>query len=301
MQPPLFILAPGRSFTSLTCAMLGCHPQAFGLAEVNLFAGDTVGDLHELYRTRQRLASGLLRSLSEIAFSEQTEEAIEAARRWLLANASLSTAELFRTMQEWVGDKVLIDKSPLHAFTPDALRRMEKQVPEARYLHLTRHPGDTIQSVLQLQRKARDTVRERVGNLPARQQNRVDENAPNQFWLEPHLQILEHLEAVPVEQQMRLRGEDLLSDPTNYLRQTAEWLGIRTDDEAVAAMLHPENSPFAKYGPQNARFGNDPNFMESPHLRPYSYTPHPLTWTGPDGTTRELSETICAYAKIFGY
>ena len=66
---------------------------------------------------------------------------------------------------------------------------------------------------------------------------------------------------------MRLRGEDLLSEPRIYVRQIAEWLGLRTDDEATEAMLHPENSPFACYGPANAKFGNDPNLLEAVCLR----------------------------------
>jgi hypothetical protein len=106
---------------------------------------------------------------------------------------------------------------------------------------------------------------------------------------------------VPADQQMRLRGEDLLSDAPTHLREIAEWLGIRTDPEAVAAMMHPENSPFSKYGPKNARYGNDPNFMESPRLRPYKHTLGPLTWTAPDGTTQELSEAVREYAMILGY
>ncbi len=300
MKAPLFILAPGRSFTSVTCAMLGCHPQAFGLAEINLFAGDTMADMQKLYKTRARLQSGLLRSLSELAFGEQTDETIEATRRWLLDNQDMSTTEMFRTMQEWAGDRLLIDKSPLHAFTPEAMRRMGERVPEARYLHLTRHPGDTVDSVVQLQQKVRDKVREKMRGL-SRNLERFDANAPKEFWLDPHLHILEFLETLPAEQQMRLRGEDLLSDPPNYLRQIVEWLGLRTDEAAVEAMLHPENSPFSKYGPNNARFGNDPNFMEKPQLRPYSYKQRPLEWKAPDGVSHDLGETIRAYAMMFGY
>src|ERR1044071_7196297 len=156
LMPPLVILAPPRSFTSLNCAMLGCHPQIFGLAEVNLFAGDIMADMQELYRTRGYLSDGLLRSLSELAFGEQTEETIEAARRWLVANDDLTTAELLRTMQEWADHKILVDKSPLHTFTPGALPRMATHFPEARYLHLIRHPGDTIASVLRLRQRVHD-------------------------------------------------------------------------------------------------------------------------------------------------
>ena len=37
MTAPLFLLAPPRSYTSLVNAMLGQHPQAFGLPELCLF------------------------------------------------------------------------------------------------------------------------------------------------------------------------------------------------------------------------------------------------------------------------
>lgn len=300
-MPPLFILAPPRSFTSVTCAMLGEHPQMFGLAEVNLFGGDSMADMQELYRTRALLQAGLLRSLAQIAFSEQTEETVEAARRWLLDNSDLSTDEVFRTLQSWLPDRILIDKSPLHVLHPDAMRRMRTRFPDARYLHLTRHPGDTIKSVLQLQRTFRDRLLERAPALGALRAPRQAQGAPEKYWLQPHLAIIDFLESVPADRQMRLRGEDLLRDPPRYLRRIAEWLEVRTDDEAVAAMLHPENSPFAREGPANAKYGNDPNFMEKPALRPYTYAPRPLTWEPQPGQAVELSETICDYAMQFGY
>ena len=51
---------------------------------------------------------------------------------------------------------------------------------------------------------------------------------------------------------MRVRGEDLLGEPDTYLRKIAEWLGLRTDEEAIEAMKHPEQSPYACIGPENA-------------------------------------------------
>jgi hypothetical protein len=35
---PLVILAPGRSYTSVVCTMLGQHPQMYNLPELHLFA-----------------------------------------------------------------------------------------------------------------------------------------------------------------------------------------------------------------------------------------------------------------------
>ena len=40
MRQPLFILALPRSYTSLIAGMLGQHPQAYGLPELNLFTVD---------------------------------------------------------------------------------------------------------------------------------------------------------------------------------------------------------------------------------------------------------------------
>ncbi len=65
---------------------------------------------------------------------------------------------------------------------------------------------------------------------------------------------------------MRIKGEMLLRDPKLYLGQICEWLGIDVGDKAIAAMLHPETSPFACMGPPSAPAGNDPNFLTNPQL-----------------------------------
>lgn len=51
----------------------------------------------------------------------------------------------------------------------------------------------------------------------------------------------------------QLRGE---SFPQNHLARSAAWLGCRTDDAAIAAILHPERSPYATHGPTCPPFGN---------------------------------------------
>ncbi|MCS0494077.1 sulfotransferase [Ancylobacter sp. MQZ15Z-1] len=300
MVEPLFILAPPRSFTSISCGMIGCHPQLFGLAEVNLFAVDTVAELIDMHRTRRRLQNGILRSLAELAFGEQTETTCEAARRWLNDNQDMTTAELFRTMQDWADGRGLVDKSPLHVYAPEALARIAGNFPQARFLHLTRHPGDTVKSILQLKTEMREKALAKFPALAGREEQ-VDPKSPETMWLQPHLDIMEMLETIPPERKMRLRGEDFLSDPRNYLTQIAGWLGIRTDDEAIDAMMHPEASPFACLGPANARYGNDPGFMENPALRPYSWKARPLEWVKPDGEAVELSETVSSYGMILGY
>jgi len=305
---PLFILAPPRSFTSIICGMLGQHPQLYGLPEVNLMAADTYKDLGRVYSLRPGFRHGLLRAIAQLGLAEQTEQNVMAARTWLEEQATVSTADLYRDLMAWAEPKRLVDKSPIYVFTPGTLARMRAAFPGARYIHLTRHPRPTCESIYKL----RGVVQEGLKNLQqfiaqARKQTssqyerlaQIDD--PESLWLKPHLRILEYLEEIPAEQHLRIRGEDFMTDPDGHLRQITEWLGIRSDTEAIAAMKQPENSPFACYGPANARFGNDPSFLESPALR--EYRPKEYSLEGPleGGSGAIFSDSIKEYAAYFGY
>jgi hypothetical protein len=122
MTPPLFILSPPRSFTSVTCAMLGNHPEMFGLAETNLFAADTLGELGRSNRPGHRRQHGLLRSLAQLAFGDQTPASIAAAQEWLNDNAALVTGDVFKMMIDWSGDLCLVEKSPLSTYISPGIR-----------------------------------------------------------------------------------------------------------------------------------------------------------------------------------
>ena len=101
----------------------------------------------------------------------------------------------------------------------------------------------------------------------------------------------------------RVRGEALLTDPDKHLPVIAEWLGLRTDREAVEAMKHPERSPFAGFGPINAGGGGDGGFFRNPVLRPFRDDPS-ITLEGPvpwrkDG--KGFTPEVVQLASEFGY
>jgi len=117
-----------------------------------------------------------------------------------------------------------------------------------------------------------------------------------------HRNICEFLHAVPASHTLRVRGEDIVSDPARGLREMLAWLGLRMDDEAIEEMKHPERSPYACYGPPSAYFGNDRAFLQDPVLRPARAEKHslegPLSWCD-DG--REFSAEVRELAQKFGY
>ena len=295
MRQPLFILAPPRSFTSVVCGMIGNHPEMLGLPETNLFAAPTMGRLRQMHRLHPRFAHGLLRSLAQLGLGGQTVTDIEASQRWIDEQGDdMPTSAIFRDLMDWAEPRAIIDKSPMYVYSDGALERIADAFPEARYLHLSRHPRATCESI----NETRNLAKEAVGGQFAHANGSV---TPEQMWLKPHLRILELLETVPPDQHMFLRGEALMAEPRLYLPQIAEWLGISTAAEAIEAMLRPEKSPFARMGPENARFGNDPNFLQRPALRPYHEQPSDLESAMSWDSSLSFDEILKHYAMHFGY
>ena len=259
MREPLFVLCPPRSYSSIVCGMIGQHPDCYSLPELNLFLGDTLGeglDSHPLLN-RFMGRDGLLRALAQLHDGQQTDQTIRRARAWIATHSAWPVRKVFDHIQELVGDKILVEKSPIFAKDRRYLERMLSVFPRASLLHLTRHPRGMGESYIKL-RAGNDTIRQAAEIFGARD--------PEWIWHETHALIASIAGELPLGQYMRLKGEALLADPENYLLQVCQWLDIRTDAEAIAAMMHPEQSPYAHPGPPEAPRGNDPNFLSNPAI-----------------------------------
>lgn len=312
----MFVLAPVRSFTSVVCAMLGQHPQMYGLPETNLLCHATVGaKLQSVRRSSHRSTlHGLLRLVAELYFGAQTAHTVECAREWLRARAGLKTEDLFRTFAESVFPRVLVEKSPSNANRIECLRRMAAKFPDARYIHLLRHPrghGESVMKAIRHESARRSLPAEhwllQVATYRATARSGAGRGAdgeldPQHWWYARNRLIVEFLESIPPEQQMRLRGEAVLSDGDQQLAAVAGWLGLRADAGAIAMMKHPERSPFAFLGPRGAKYGNDEFFLRDPRFRPREALGHtldgPLSWR-PDGG--EFAAEVKALATDLGY
>ena len=302
MASPLFLLAPPRSYTSLVNAMLGQHPQAFGLPELCLFNVDTLVDLWrgsntEIPENGPLVRHGLLRTVAEIYCGEQRMSTINMALSWASQREHWDTGRVFHEIVDKLHPLVAVEKSPSYSMSVNRMRAIYKAFPDARFVHLVRHPTAQCKSLMAINNGAFSLKMEafEIG---------VDYAAmePQIAWHDINMNILDFLDEVPAEQQIRLRGEDVMGEPERYLAEIARWAGLRDDDEAVEAMMHPERSPFACFGPMNALFGNDPNFLAGPTFRPHKPKVPPLAKPVPwrkDG--KGLYPEVIALAKEFGY
>jgi hypothetical protein len=272
--------------------MLGQHPQLYGLPELHLFMADTVAGWWRVCDAGRWRAHGALRAVAELYFGGQTDEAVRKAEAWLWRRSRLSTSVLFRRIARIVSPRMVVEKSPSTANSMKRLGRVERAFPAARYLHLVRHPRTQAESMLKWRKRTHEEGRH-LGQYWAN---------PPAGWYEVHQNISRFLSSVDQRRHLRIRAEEFLSDPDRMARSVAEWLGIRTDAEAIEAMKHPERSPYARIGPSLARFGNDGNFLRDPFLREGSVRPSnladPLSWRlNGEGFTDELKHL----AREFGY
>ena len=148
MAAPIFILAPPRSFSTVVSAMLGQHPQMYGLPEIHLFGAETVAEwLHQCADATYPMSHGLLRVVAQIMYGGQTEHTVDRTRGWLARRSHLDVGLLYEILARQVYPLVLVDKSPSITYSLDSLQRAYRMFPNARFIHLTRHPRAQGRSV----------------------------------------------------------------------------------------------------------------------------------------------------------
>jgi hypothetical protein len=301
MAAPLFLLAPPRSFTSVTNAMLGQHPQTYGFPELNLFNANKLKELwvriSDEFGEDTNRRNGLLRAVAQIYGGEQSPETIQMAVHWAAARQEVSTAQVYRELAAKIHPLIPVDKSPSYTLSENRMERILKTFPDARFIHLVRHPIPQCSSVMNLN----DGIFSLLVNSIEFEENTATVD-PQIAWHDINMNILNFLYQVPPEQQLRLRGEDLMAEPRQHLAAICRWLGISDDTSSIDEMMHPEHSPYACFGPITALFGNDPKFLRGPAFRPH--TPKipsfdtPLKWRV-DG--KGLRPEVIALAREFGY
>jgi hypothetical protein len=291
---PVFLLSPARSCSSLVSTMLGGHPQVYGFPELRLFIGESI----EVTARPHDLApepwtnfarSGLIRAVAELMFGSQSAPDIDAAFRWLDERSSWAPSAVFDVLRAAVAPRIALEKSPDTINTDRTLELCVQAYPDARFVHLVRHPISTITSMIQhwAIRMSRCTPRE-LALVAARS------------WFNGHRRSCTLRDTLPPGRVLRIRAEDILAHPLHECARFAAWLALDSSPQAIERMLHPELSPYARSGPERAPGGNDPKFLKDPRLRigpPRPPGQFPAQW----GLGTVEREALARLATYFGY
>ena len=266
-----------------------------------------------LLKRPSRWLAGFYAPSANYTSARKTTGPCRWARQWLRHRSEVSTDFIFKTLADRVFPLVLVDKSPSTTSSLNALQRTHRKFPNARYIHLLRHPRGHGESVIRLLEERRKS-----GPIPSthwlvqissQSPGQASTSRPEDLVLDPQFgwharnrTICDFLAKIPAEQRMRVRGEDLLAEPDRILPEIASWMRLLNDVSAIDAMKHPERSPYAFLGPRGARWGNDPFFLQDPLLRPGRVRTHHLEGSlGWRSDGQGFSDEVLALAQEFGY
>ncbi|MBV9451289.1 MAG: sulfotransferase [Streptosporangiaceae bacterium] len=293
---PLFLLAPIRSFSTVSLALLGGHPDLYGFPEMLLFSvPDVAGLLTEQARrpdlprpwARSRL-TGVLRAVAELHERSQSPDAIARAEAWLGQRAEWPTVRLMDHLLDLVRPRTGLEKSPDSTHSDQALDACITAYPNARFIHLTRHPVTT-------QRSMHQHMRPRWADNG---QSLIVRSAS--AWYLAHLRVAKRLARMPSERWLRVRAEDLLRDPDHWIRQICEWLGLTCDAGIIGRMLRTEDWQFAGHGMSGDLGGGDAKFLRTPKLRTIP-EPGPVIFDPAWGLHPEMTRRMTRLAAFLGY
>jgi hypothetical protein len=222
--------------------MLAGHSRIFAAPELQLLNFDTLAQRRAALTGRYSpWREGTIRAVMELedCDAETATELMESHER------SGRTAKAFYGwLQERAGNRIVVDKSPTYALDLEALRNAEHGFEEPRYIHLTRDP-------LAMSRSFESYHMDQI--LPLRENPYSGRTLGELVWTLSHRNILEFAEAVPPERLLRLRFEDLVSDPRSAMIEVARFLGLEFEESLVRPYenleskmvdgLHSESTP----------------------------------------------------------
>jgi len=267
--------------------MLGCNPAAFAFPQLNLFVGDTLeGVITGTADQGPTHIHGLLRALAYVYGCEQTIISVGMARRWVMRRLAWPTSQIFDELRARVAPRRLIDKSAIYSQDPACLERILRVSPDAYFVHVVEHP---------LRPGAASGSPKRGRGVRGA---RSEASQSQMQWLEAQRRISKIASAAAPKKLIVLRMESLLADPHGEISALCERLDLPHDEVAVAAMLHPENLPFAGPGPVGANLGDDPAFLHDPTFPPKSGL------GGTDSAQREevpMLPEVADVASEYGY
>ena len=280
-KPILFLLSSPRSGSTLLRVMLAGHSRLFCPPELHLLAFATMGERGKFFTgPRKFLNEGLIRALMELK-QVGAAEAGAVVEAWEAGNSS--TADVFASLQDLAGDRLLVDKSPSYGESPEILRRARELFPAARYIHLMRHPCAMMESF----------VRNRFDKLLG-----VETTSPwrmaEEAWTRINRNILELMGEVGTDRWLSLKYEDLVAQTDESARELCRFLEIPFQP----ALLNPYEGERMTDGVHAVSLSiGDPNFLKHDRIE----TELTDAWKGKMPPDLELATATLETAASLGY
>ncbi|MDY7076205.1 MAG: amino acid adenylation domain-containing protein [Chloroflexota bacterium] len=213
--PAIFILSPPRSGSTLFRTMLAGHPRLFAPPELDLLSFNRLDERRTAFTGESSFwLQGPIHAIIELRGCD-VEEATQMMENF--ERQKLTTKEFYGLLQEWMGGRRLVDKTPTYPLDLETLKRMEADFENAQYIHLFRHPYATLYSF----------VEAKLDQVFFRHEYPFSRRVLAELvWIVGHQNTLEFLQTIPQDRQYRLAFEDLVTRPEPVMRGVCQFLGV---------------------------------------------------------------------------
>lgn len=240
--PAIFILSPPRSGTTLLRVMLAGHPDLFAASELQLLGFNTLRERRTAFSGKYRLwLEGTIRIIMAIKGCDAEESALIMEE---YERQNLSTKQFYRILEQWIGNKILVNKSPSYVLDINTLEKAENDFQDALYIHLVRHPYAMVKS---FESYHIDQV------LFLKEQPFSPRQLGELVWYISHENVLQFLKKIPKQRQYHMRFEDLVSEPKKVLEELCRTLQLKfvpdllnpyeNLDKKMTDGIHKESKP----------------------------------------------------------
>jgi len=236
----VFVLSPPRSGSTLFRIMLAGNSKLFSPPELDLLSFNTLVERQQFFKQTGFLIwlEALVRVVMEIKGYDvkQAEKILEG-----LEQKKLSIKEFYALLQSWMGDRLLVDKTPSYSLDSEILTRAEMDFDQPFYIYLMRHPYAMIYSFIEAQldqhffKYKHSFSRRELAEL---------------IWLVSHQNIMTFLEDIPADRKYRLKFEDLVTNPQIEITKLCTFLNIEFQKEMIEPYKGNKMTDGAKPGSQ---------------------------------------------------
>jgi acyl carrier protein len=222
----IFVLCPPRSGSTLLRVILAGHPQLFSPPELYLLMYKNLAQRRrELANdANSHLLEGTVRAIMQLkgCSAEEAEHFMEEYEA-----SGMRTKQFYGLLQEWLGDRILVDKTPLYPLDLNILKQAEEDFVEPLYIYLTRHPYGAIHSY-------EESKLDRF--VPALYENCFHRRELAELtWLISNQNITRFLKDIPQQRWLQVKFEELVNQPSKIVGHLCDFLSI----DFNPSMLNP--------------------------------------------------------------
>jgi len=142
----------------------------------------------------------------------------------------MTTKQFYNLMQDWLGSRTLVDKTPYYSLDMKTLERAEVDFENPVCIHLVRHPYGMIASYEQAKLALLLGRQYYTDKLPFSERELAE-----LIWIVCQQNILRLLEHVPEDRQCCIKFEDLVNNPQTTVEYLCQSLNLDFQPE----MLQP--------------------------------------------------------------